>query len=105
MSEIEVHGLKTEIEDTKPSNGDVYKAASLRRKINSADIGSEATALYQILGVDLNRKGNLALIEDDVLIYVAGNAVVFEDVFKYKKEFLLCIDDGGIGCVAVHPSR
>lgn len=105
LSEIEVQGSKTEIEDTMSCNGEVYKAASLRRRLHNADIGSEATALYQILGVDLNRKGNLALIEDDVLIYVAGNAVVFEDVFKYKKEFLLCIDDGGVGCVAVHPSR
>lgn len=98
-------GLKSDIDDKKSNDGEVYNPASLRRPISVADIGSEGSALYHILGVDLNRKGNLALIEDDILIYVAGNAVVFEDVHKEKKDFLLCIDDGGIGCVAVHPSR
>ena len=98
-------GLKSDIDDKKPNDGEVYIPASLRRPISVADIGSEGSALYHILGIDLNRRGNLALIEDDILIYVAGNAVVFEDVHREKKDFLLCIDDGGIGCVAVHPSR
>ena len=92
-------------EITKPNNGEAYIAQTLRKPINVADIGSEGTALYKILGTDLSRRGNLALIEDDMLIYVGGNAVIFEDVGKGLKEFLLCIDDGGVGCVAVHPSR
>ena len=92
-------------EEAKPNNGEAYTAQSLRKPINIADIGSEGTALYRILGTDLNRRGNLALIEDDMLIYVGGNAVIFEDVKNDVKEFLLCIDDGGVGCVAVHPSR
>lgn len=93
------------VDEVKPNNGEAYNAQSLRKPINIADIGTEGTALYKILGTDLNRRGNLALIEDDMLIYVGGNAVIFEDTKNSVKEFLLCIDDGGVGCVAVHPSR
>ena len=96
---------KTGVKKMKPNNGDVYLAASLRRSTCTADIGSDGTALYRILGIDQNSRGNLALIEDDVLIYVSGNATIFENVKKNTKNYLLCIDDGGVGCVAVHPSR
>lgn len=96
---------KTGVKKMKPNNGDVYLAASLRRSTCTADIGSDGTALYRILGIDQNSRGNLALIEDDVLIYVSGNATIFENVKKNTKKYLLCIDDGGVGCVAVHPSR
>jgi hypothetical protein len=94
-----------ENEETKLTHTGIYEASSLRRPINVADIGGEGAALYKILGTDLSRRGNLALIDDDLLIYVGGNAVIFEDVQKGFKEYLLCIDDGGVGCVAVHPSR
>jgi hypothetical protein len=96
---------KTEMKKMKPNNGDVYEAAFLRRSTCTADLGSDGTALYRVLGVDQNSRGNLALIEDDVLIYVSGNATIFENVTRNTKDYLLYIDDGGVGCVAVHPSR
>lgn len=107
MTEVEASEIrsKTEVKKIKPNNGDVYLAASLRRSTCTADIGSDGTALYRILGIDQNSRGNLALIEDDVLIYVSGNATIFENVKQNTKDYLLCIDDGGVGCVAVHPSR
>ena len=98
-------GVKSESEEARPNNGEPYVSQSLRRPVSVADIGSEGTALYQILGTDLSRRGNVALIEDGLLIYACGNAVIFEDVNKGVKDYLLCIDDGGVGCVAVHPSR
>ena len=100
-----VPGMKSENDDISLNNGEPYIAQSLRRPVSVSDIGSEGTALYKILGSDLNRRGNIALIDDDLLIYVCGNAVIFEDVKNKQKDYLLCIDDGGIGCVAVHPSR
>ena len=96
---------KTEMKKMKPNNGDVYEAASLRRFTCAADLGSDGTALYRVLGVNQNSRGNLALIEDDVLIYVSGNATIFENVTQNTRDYVLCIDDGGVGCVAVHPSR
>ena len=104
-TEVIVAGEKSESGETRPNNGEHYVSQALRRPVNVADIGSEGTALYQILGTDLSRRGNVSLIEDGILIYVCGNAVIFEDVNKGLKEYLLCIDDGGVGCVAVHPSR
>lgn len=91
--------------DVIPNNGELYQPSNLRRPINVADIGREGTAIYHNFGDDLNRRGNLAFIEQNLLIYVGGNAVIFEDLTKSQKEYLLCVDDGGIGCVAIHPSK
>ena len=80
-----------------------YDVATLRNPISVADMGRDGSALFGYFGTDLSRRGNLALIEDELLIYASGNAIVFEGVGR--KDFLLCVDDGGIGCVVVHPSR
>jgi hypothetical protein len=82
-----------------------YEPARLRRPVSIADLGREGTALYHSFGNDLSRRGNLNLIEDSKLVYCSGNAVVFDDIRTSKKEFLLSVDDGGLGCVAVHPQR
>ena len=103
---IEASEEKTEIIKIKPNNGDIYLAASLRKPTCTNDIGNDGTVLYRVLGIDQSSRGNnLALIEDHVLVYVAGNATIFENVKKNTRDYLLCIDDGGVGCVAVHPSR
>ena len=79
--------------------------ASLRGPIHVADIGREGIALFHSFGTDLTKRSNLFLIENNVMIYVAGNSVLFENVRTLEKEYLICIDDGGVGCVVVHPSR
>lgn len=104
-ADVIVSGVKSESDEVRPNNGEPYSAQSLRRPTSISDIGAEGTALYKIIGSDLSRRGNIALIDDDLLIYVCGNAVIFEDIKNKLKNYLLCIDDGGVGCVAVHPSR
>ena len=39
------------------------------------------------------------------MIYSLGNSVVFEDFQLNTRKYLLGLDDGGVGCVAVHPSK
>jgi hypothetical protein len=78
---------------------------SLRNPQSVADLGRECTGLHHVFGVDMSRKGDLSLIEDDTIIYATATAVVFQNVHTGVKEYLLSIDDSGVGCVAVHPSR
>ena len=82
-----------------------YKIPSLRGPQHIADIGRECIALHHVFGVDMTRRGNLFLIQDERIVYAIANSVVFENTVTGAKEFLMGIDDGGVGCVTVHPSR
>lgn len=79
--------------------------SSLRNAVSIADLGRECTSLHHVYGMDMSKKGNMHMIDSDTIIYATSSAVVFENVLNGGKEFLLSIDDSGIGCVAVHPSR
>ena len=82
-----------------------YSIQSLRSPQHVADIGRECLALHHVFGIDMDRKGNLFLIQDEKIIYASANAVVFENTVSGEKEYLMGIDDGGVGCVTIHPSR
>ena len=79
--------------------------STLRKPLCVADLGRECLALHHTFGVDTTKRGNLYMIENEKIIYATSNAVVFEDVKSGTKKFLMGIDEGGVGCVAVHPSR
>ena len=76
-----------------------------RRPEAIADLGRSTSALFHIFGTDLARKSNFALIEDEIAVYAVGNSLVFENLVNGFKSYLMGLDDGGVGCVAVHPSR
>ena len=61
--------------------------------------------LHNVFGADLSRKGNLAFISEHEIIYATGYGVAIENIIDRKKKHIVCLDDGGVGCVAVHPSR
>jgi hypothetical protein len=42
---------------------------------------------------------------DDVVVTSAGNAVVFLNLTDMSQSYLIGLDGGGIGAIAVHPSR
>ena len=84
---------------------DVYAVKNLRKEEVQLDVGLSKSAFNYSFGNDNNRRGNLYLIEDHRMIYISGNAIVFEDLRTKKKEYLLGIDEGGIGCIQVHPTR
>jgi len=86
-------------------NSDIKDLITLRNPQSCADIGRECTALHHVFGVDIYRKGNLNLIESDILVYSTPSAIVFQNIQSGYKEYLLSIDDNGIGCVTVHPSK
>jgi hypothetical protein len=78
---------------------------SLRRPMSVCDIGKDYLALHHIFGTDITRKDNISLIDNSTIIYANGNCVVIENIWNQTKQYIFSIDEGGIGCVAVHPSR
>lgn len=107
----EVENLENKLAETSlaessiVSNHEPYQIATLRGPQIINDIGRECTSLYHVFGTDATRRKNLHLIDDDRIVYATANAVVFENVVLGVKDYLLGIDEGGVGCVAVHPSR
>jgi hypothetical protein len=79
--------------------------AMLRRPQSIADVGKDFIALHHVFGTDISRRDNLSFIDDQTLAYVNGNCVIFENIWSRNRTYLLGIDDGGVGCIAVHPSR
>lgn len=83
----------------------MYPVSSLRKRQSVAEVGKEDIALHYIFGADITRISNLNFIEDDVIAYIAGNAIVFHNINTTEKEYLLGIDEMGVGSIAVHPSK
>lgn len=82
-----------------------YAVESLRRPQAVADLGRASSALYHTFGLDALRKKNLDLIDERTIVYAVGNAVVFEELGTQLKRYLLGLDEGGVGCVTVHPTK
>eukprot|EP00605_Chrysophyceae_sp_TOSAG23-4_P000185 GSChrysophyteH1.ASY1.ANO1.219.1 assembled CDS len=82
-----------------------YNLAMMKRPQAVADLGRECSSLFHNFGVDFTRKNNLCQIEQNVIIYALGNAVIFENFVEKTKKYLLGLDDGGVGCIVVHPSK
>jgi hypothetical protein len=82
-----------------------YSCFSLRKPESICDLGRDAVSLHHVFGSDIGRRGNLHLIDDDKIIYASSSSVVIESIATGVKNYLLSIDDNGIGCVAVHPAR
>jgi hypothetical protein len=81
-----------------------YEVSTLRKPESVADLGRDCLGLHHVFGNDVSRKENLCLIDDNKLIYSTANSVVLQDVNYGTKEYLLALDEFGIGCVTVHPS-
>ena len=97
----EVADVVTKIEDTNQ-----YEVISdLRKPLHIADLGRACLGLYHVHGIDMFKRGNLSFIETRKIVYVTSNSVVFQDIDTGLKSYLLGIDEGGVGCVCVHPSK
>ena len=49
-------------------------------------------ALHHIFGFDVFRRNNLAFVEANVVLYVAGNALVILDLATLKRRYVFGID-------------
>jgi hypothetical protein len=84
---------------------DYSDVSKLRLPMHVSEIAREAIGLVGIHGSDNNKRGNLHFIEDNVIIYASGNAVIFENILGGSKTYLLGMNEAAVGCVAVHPTR
>jgi hypothetical protein len=84
---------------------DLYDPAALRKPESVADLGRDVLGLHHVFGNDLGRRDNLKLIENDRIIYATSSAVVLENLTSGKKDYILAVEENGIGCVVVHPTR
>jgi len=83
----------------------MHSIKDLRKPQCAVELGRELIALHHIFGVDTSRRGNLSYMGDNIIIYAMANSVVFDNVLTHKCSYLMAIDEAGIGCIAVHPSR
>ena len=94
------------MEETKETPvSEELDVTSLRKPVSVADLGKEMFGLHHTFGNDFTRRNNISLIEEGKIIYAAGNNVIIENLVTKTKDYLLSIDEGGVGAVAVHPSK
>ncbi|KAG2482730.1 hypothetical protein HYH03_018361 [Edaphochlamys debaryana] len=61
--------------------------------------------LLAVLGLDTHRHHNALLIDEDTLVSAIGSHVVLLSLSTGQRRYLRGLDGGGVGAVAVHPSR
>ncbi|XP_060756826.1 cilia- and flagella-associated protein 44-like [Neoarius graeffei] len=78
----------------------------------AAEFTSEESSIPQNLlqllhsfGYDCKRRGNLHLLDEDTLAFVAGNMLVLLDMNTKEQRYIPSSGGGGIGAMMPHPSR
>jgi hypothetical protein len=66
---------------------------------------SEQQSHVTILGQDLHKRNNLLQLSGSVMLTSAGNVAIIWDTDSGQRTLLPCRDGGGVGALAVHPSR
>lgn len=83
-----------------------YDPAALAPKLDEdQQLPAQTMALQHVFSVDASKRNNLFYIEDDVVLTSAGNELVLLQLPSLSQRTLTCPDGGGIGAIAVHPSR
>ncbi|KAM8827411.1 cilia- and flagella-associated protein 44 isoform 2-T2 [Spinachia spinachia] len=70
-----------------------------------SEIPENLLHLSHSFGYDSGRRGNLQLLDDRTLIFIAGNLLVLLDVSTKEQRYLRSCSGGGIGCITAHPSK
>ena len=68
----------------------------------SHELPRDISSLYHIAGFDTGRHNNIILVEADTILYAAGNAVVKYDLNTKTRKYVLGLDGGGVGCIAMN---
>uniref|UniRef100_A0A8C1KAY5 Cilia- and flagella-associated protein 44 n=1 Tax=Cyprinus carpio TaxID=7962 RepID=A0A8C1KAY5_CYPCA len=56
-------------------------------------------------GYDCGRRGNLQLLDEHTLAFIAGNLLILLDVHTKKQHYIRSSSGGGIGAIMTHPSK
>ncbi|XP_040053049.2 cilia- and flagella-associated protein 44 [Gasterosteus aculeatus] len=85
-----------------------YKYEELRSRpyiTPDSEIPENLLHLSHSFGYDSGRRGNLQLLDDRTLIFIAGNLLVLLDVSTKEQRYLRSCSGGGIGSITAHPSK
>ncbi|XP_052805423.1 cilia- and flagella-associated protein 44-like isoform X2 [Mya arenaria] len=99
-----------EKEDEEPKIPDDFyyeydKFAS--RPAISAESGlpEDMLTLQHSFGYDCMKRANLHILDEKTVLFAAGNLVLILDLNSKEQKFIRSTSGGGIGAIAVHPSR
>ncbi|XP_042365640.1 cilia- and flagella-associated protein 44 [Plectropomus leopardus] len=70
-----------------------------------SEIPENLLHLSHSFGYDSGRRGNLQLLDDRTMIFIAGNLLVLLDISTKEQRYLRSCSGGGIGSITVHPSK
>ncbi|XP_035523590.1 cilia- and flagella-associated protein 44-like [Morone saxatilis] len=70
-----------------------------------SEIPENLLHLSHSFGYDSGRRGNLQLLDERTLIFIAGNLLVLLDVSTKEQRYLRSCSGGGIGSITTHPSK
>ncbi|KAK5851669.1 hypothetical protein PBY51_023206 [Eleginops maclovinus] len=70
-----------------------------------SEIPEHLLHLCHSYGYDSGRRGNLQLLDDTTLMFIAGNLLVLLDVSTKEQRYLRSCSGGGIGTIKAHPSK
>ncbi|TMS08587.1 cilia- and flagella-associated protein 44 [Larimichthys crocea] len=103
------HSEEDEEESKKQLPADMYynyEELHSRPFITSdSEIPENLLHLSHSFGFDSGRRGNLQLLNDRTLIFIAGNLLVLLDVFTKEQRYIRSCSGGGIGAITTHPSK
>ena len=63
------------------------------------------SSLYTVAGMDTSRRQNVIQVDERTVLYAAGNSIVLLDLLSKKRNFLLGLDGGSVGCFDLHPEK
>jgi WD40 repeat protein len=83
-----------------------YNIVSMRaeRTLIKGILAPDTITLEHAFGIETQRRNSLHRMNDSKLLTITGNALLMIDLNTMEQDFLIGIDGGGIGAIAVHPS-
>lgn len=95
---------KDEEEEFKQIPADYFHPETIEAS-SALGVPSQVLELQRSLGFDSHRRSNLHNIAPNVIMYIAGNVAVFHNVETDEQTFLRSTAPGGVGAIAIHPTR
>ncbi|XP_074652110.1 cilia- and flagella-associated protein 44-like isoform X2 [Tubulanus polymorphus] len=72
---------------------------------DESGLPDDMISLLHSFGYDCTKRSNLHLLDEKTIVFVAGNYVELIDLLTKEQSYIRSTSGGGIGAIAVHPSR
>ncbi|XP_037691493.1 cilia- and flagella-associated protein 44 isoform X2 [Choloepus didactylus] len=84
---------------------DYHELVSMPYVTPDSRIPLDLLMLVHSFGYDCRKRANLQLLENNTMMYIAGNQLVLLDLKTKEEIFLRSSSGGGIGAIGVHPNK